>query len=115
LELEVMRVFWSHTGPITIRKVERAINAIRPFDDQLAYTTVMTTVHRLAEPSKAMLTELEERMHGRASLFVPAIDRVTFLTSIFQQVVRELGATSSDCELAHTAVITSISTTEKAR
>ena len=79
LELEVMRVVWTHNAPVTVRKVERAINTKRPFEEQLAYTTVMTAMHRLTEADKEMLTELEERAHGRASLFVAAIDRATFL------------------------------------
>ena len=98
LELEVMRIVWAHDGPITIRAVERAINDARPSDTRLAYTTIMTPVHRLAEADKGMLRSVEQRMHGRATSYVVQIDRTTFFTRLIDQIARELGATAADRE-----------------
>src|SRR3712207_7398168 len=43
------------------------VNARRPRDGQLAYTTVQTVIHRLAAPDKALLVALDTRVGDRKS------------------------------------------------
>jgi hypothetical protein len=50
LEHAVMRIVWAHAAPITVKHVFEALSA----DRDVAYTTVMTTMVRLAE--KGLLT-----------------------------------------------------------
>jgi predicted transcriptional regulator len=52
LEAEVMDAIWSHSEPVAVRRVVDELNAERSGD--LAYTTVMTVMGRLAE--KGVLT-----------------------------------------------------------
>ncbi|WP_020577720.1 BlaI/MecI/CopY family transcriptional regulator [Actinopolymorpha alba] len=47
LEREVMEHIWSSTGPVTVREVHEALARER----DLAYTTVMTVLDRLAKKS----------------------------------------------------------------
>ena len=104
LELEVMRIVWAHDGPITIRAIERAINDTRSSNACLAYTTIMTTVHRLAEPDKGMLQSAGERVHGRPTSYVAQIDRATFLAQLIRQIARELGATLAERDYAYASL-----------
>ncbi|HVM36271.1 MAG TPA: BlaI/MecI/CopY family transcriptional regulator [Actinomycetota bacterium] len=52
LEAEIMEVVW-RTGEVTVRDVHRALNRQR----KIAYTTVMTTLGRLAD--KGLLRRIE--------------------------------------------------------
>jgi hypothetical protein len=56
LEHAVMRIVWAHAAPITVKHVFEALSA----DRDVAYTTVMTTMVRLAE--KGMLTRAPCRL-----------------------------------------------------
>jgi predicted transcriptional regulator len=57
LESEVMGVVWQAGSPLSVRLVLDALNSQR--DAQLAYTTVMTVMNRLA--AKNVLTRRGER------------------------------------------------------
>lgn len=57
LESEVMSVIWQADSPISVRMVLDALNSRR--DSQLAYTTVMTVMNRLA--AKNVLVRHGER------------------------------------------------------
>ncbi|GGZ98874.1 BlaI/MecI/CopY family transcriptional regulator [Streptomyces bluensis] len=47
LESDVMDVLWRAKRPLPVRAVLDALNSTRP--EQLAYTTVMTVLSRLAD------------------------------------------------------------------
>ena len=85
-----MNVVWSYDGPVTVRQVH-TILAFRG----LAYTTVMTTMDRLAE--KGILT----RGHGRAGYggayrYLPALSRSALLAASVEHLCAGLGADRSD-------------------
>lgn len=62
-----MEVLWSDDGQQSVRQVFEQVSR----DRQLAYTTVMTVLDRLAK--KALVTREQE---GRAWLYRPALTRV---------------------------------------
>ena len=88
LEERVMAIMWRADGPMTVRDVLEELNADR--DEDLAYTTVMTTMARLAE--KGLLGR--ERV-GRGYRYEPAVDDAAEVA--VRNVVREYG----DAALAH--------------
>lgn len=88
LEKRVMDAVWQGDPPFSVREVMDAINADRP--DPLAYTTVMTTLTRLAEKGL-----LHRHRVGRAYHYEPAADDAAELA--VRDVVREFG----DAALAH--------------
>ncbi|EHI10928.1 BlaI/MecI/CopY family transcriptional regulator [Mycolicibacterium thermoresistibile] len=82
LEHEVMDHLWSASEPQTVRQVHEALAARR----DLAYTTVMTVLHRLAK-KKLVVQHRDDRAHryapayGRdelvAGLMVDALDQAS--------------------------------------
>lgn len=81
LERAVMDYLWDAEGPQTVREVHKALCSRRA----MAYTTVMTVLHRLA--GKNLVAEMREErafryvpIHGRtelvAHLMVDALDQV---------------------------------------
>ncbi|MBA3946189.1 MAG: BlaI/MecI/CopY family transcriptional regulator [Herpetosiphonaceae bacterium] len=77
LETEIMQVVWDDQ-PTTVKKVHRALQAKR----EIAYTTVMTTMTRLAE--KGVLSRLRE---GLAYVYTPAITKREFEATMVQRVL----------------------------
>ncbi len=77
LEAEVMEVAWE-LGEVTVRDVHEAINETRP----VAYTTVMTTMGRLAD--KGLLRRVEDQ---RAHRFTPLLTREEYADSTVKSVV----------------------------
>ncbi len=63
LELDIMKAVW-RMAPVTVKDVQAAIRPHR----KLAYTTVMTTMHRMFQ--KGLLTR---RLKARAHLYEPAV------------------------------------------
>ncbi len=63
LELDIMKAVWDKP-PVTVKDVQAAIRPHR----KLAYTTVMTIMHRMHQ--KGFLTR---RLKSRAHLYEPAI------------------------------------------
>lgn len=88
LEREVMAVLWNGGDPMSVREVVSCLNETR--DEPLAYTTVMTTLARLAD--KGMLRRQREgrRYRYEAAVRDPAEAAV-------RNVVRQFG----DAALAH--------------
>lgn len=77
LEAEVMEVAWSR-GRVTVRDVHQHLIARRP----LAYTTVMTTMTRLAQ--KGLLRrELESNYY----VYRPALSREEFMDRVARTVL----------------------------
>ena len=63
LERQVMEETW-RLGEVSVRDIHRA------FDEQIAYTTLMTTLDRLFKKKL-----LERRKEGRAFVYVPVVSR----------------------------------------
>ena len=77
LEAEIMEVVWEH-GDVTVRDVHRALATRRP----IAYTTVMTTLGRLAE--KGLLERREDQPAHRYS---PLLSKDQYASSTVKSVV----------------------------
>jgi len=72
-----MDVVWDH-GDVTVRDVHRALSAAR----SIAYTTVMTTLGRLAD--KGLLKRIEEQP---AHHYTAVVTRDQYATSTVKSVV----------------------------
>jgi predicted transcriptional regulator len=77
LETEIMQIIWQDERS-TVKKVHRKLSQQR----DIAYTTVMTTMSRLAE--KGVLNRHRE---GLAYVYSPAITEDDFVTMVVQQVL----------------------------
>ncbi|NJK79720.1 MAG: BlaI/MecI/CopY family transcriptional regulator [Chloroflexaceae bacterium] len=77
LETEIMRLLWQDKRS-TVKKVHRKLAQQR----DIAYTTVMTTMSRLAE--KGVLNRQRE---GLAYVYTPTISEQEFVSMIVQQVL----------------------------
>lgn len=86
-----MDVLWDRGAPATVREVADALH-----DRELAYTTVMTVLDRLA--GKDMV---ERERAGRAWSYRPAAPRAAFIARIMLDAL-ELGG-SKDAALVHFA------------
>ncbi len=84
LEREVMNVTWQR-GEISVRDVYRA------FEERVAYTTLMTTLHRLFK--KGML---DRRKSGRAFLYSPRVSPQEFEQGIARDLIEGLIDRSQD-------------------
>lgn len=89
LEREVMDVLWAR-GSGSVRDVLERLNAERPAERRLAYTTVMTVMMRLAE--KGLLAR---RLVGKAHEYEAAQSREAFVArasrDLAQQMVQDFG------------------------
>ncbi len=85
LEADIMNVVWEK-GRATVQEVQEALSPRR----ELAYTTVMTVMSRLAE--KGMLGRVKE---GREYVYTPAVPQEKAAGSLLHSLVRRLydGAT----------------------
>lgn len=91
LEAEVMDVTWD-VGEVTVRDVHEALNRARP----VAYTTVMTTMGRLAD--KGLLRRIEDQ---RAHRFTPLLSREQYADSTVKSVVDWLVSQFRDPTVAY--------------
>lgn len=91
LEAEVMDVTWD-VGEVTVRDVHEALNRSRP----VAYTTVMTTMGRLAD--KGLLRRVEDQ---RAHRFTPLLSREQYADSTVKSVVDWLVSQFRDPTVAY--------------
>jgi predicted transcriptional regulator len=87
LEAEVMAVLWRADAPVSVREVAERLNTDR--SAQLAYTTVMTVLSRLA--GKAIVVREQQ---GRGYLYTAAV------ADIAEIAVREVLAEFGDAALA---------------
>ena len=88
LESEIMQLIWKSPGPVSVREVVEELNGSRR--GQLAYTTVMTVMSRLAE--KGALTRVREGRGYRYEAIAPDAAGLAV-----RGVMREFG----DAALAH--------------
>jgi predicted transcriptional regulator len=91
LETEIMQILWSDERS-TVKKVHRRLSAQR----EIAYTTVMTTMSRLAE--KGVLNRHRE---GLAYVYTPAISEDDFVTMVVRQVLDGLLDDYSDTAIEY--------------
>jgi predicted transcriptional regulator len=84
LEREVMNITWRR-GEISVRDVFVA------FEERIAYTTLMTTLHRLFK--KGMLAR---RKQGRAFFYSPRISPVEFEQGIARDLIEGLIGNAED-------------------
>ena len=88
-ELEVMEVLWEK-GSATVAEVRDAL------EDEMAYTTVLTVLRRLAE--KGFVGHDEE---GRAHRYRPLVERAQARESALERLTRKLFAGSPELLLTH--------------
>ncbi|MBC7287821.1 MAG: BlaI/MecI/CopY family transcriptional regulator, partial [Armatimonadetes bacterium] len=79
LEAAVMRAIWNAQGPVVVEDVRKALEAQ---GRQVAYTTVMTTMARLA--SKGLLRRSKR---GKAYEYVPAMTEEEFGQSVARAAI----------------------------
>ena len=91
LEAEVMEVTWD-LGEVTVRDVHEALSRSR----SVAYTTVMTTMGRLAD--KGLLRRVEDQ---RAHRFTPLLTREQYADSTVKSVVDWLVSQFRDPAVAY--------------
>lgn len=72
---------WDSSRPQTVRQVHEALRKRR----ELAYTTVMTVLHRLS--SKALVVQIRD---DRAYQYAPAQDRDELVAGILAEVLDQL-------------------------
>lgn len=92
LESEVMEVIWRKGVEVSVRDVLEALTPRR----ELAYTTVMTIMGRLA--AKKLL---HKRKVGNAFHFTPVMTRDEFTGRVVGGMIDDLLADFSDAALAH--------------
>ncbi|MEF3274242.1 MAG: BlaI/MecI/CopY family transcriptional regulator [Chloroflexus sp.] len=91
LETEIMQILWQE-GSSTVKKVHRRLAQQR----DIAYTTVMTTMSRLAD--KGVLRRERE---GLAYVYTPVISEDEFVNMVVQQVLDGLLDDYSDTAIAY--------------
>ncbi len=91
LEAEIMECMWER-GTASVRDIHECLAERR----EIAYTTVMTVMGRLAE--KGLLSRSQQ---GRAYLYSPAETRDSFCTGVVRSVVEGLFGGVNRPVLAH--------------
>jgi predicted transcriptional regulator len=91
LEREVMVIMWQQQQA-TVRNVWQQICATRP----LAYTTVMTTMSRLAEKGLLTQEQLGTTTRYPGYLYSPVLTRSELMQLAVRGMWNELGATDSE-------------------
>jgi predicted transcriptional regulator len=84
LEREVMDISWQRGG-ITVRDVYGC------FQERIAYTTLMTTLHRLYKKGI-----LDRRKVGRAFLYSPRVSRLEFEQGMAKDLIEGMIGRASD-------------------
>jgi predicted transcriptional regulator len=90
LEREVMTQLWASTGPLTVRQVHERLNR----DRDLAYTTVMTVLDRLAKKGV-----VNREKADRAYLYAAAQTREEMTAAVMLDALTTSG--DRDAALAH--------------
>jgi predicted transcriptional regulator len=92
LESEVMEIIWQKDCAVCVRDVLEALN----HEKDLAYTTIMTIMGRLAD--KKLLTKTKV---GNAFFFQPSLSRDEFTGQIVGGMIDDLLTDFSDAALSH--------------
>jgi BlaI family transcriptional regulator, penicillinase repressor len=85
LERAIMDVLWESTEPLTVRQV-----GVRLTDRDLAHTTVMTVLDRLAKKGFA-----RRQRDGRAWRYEAAADREAYVTELMMHALDQTGDRSA--------------------
>jgi predicted transcriptional regulator len=80
LEADIMEILW-HGAPLSAKEIRFQLRLKK----KLAATTVLTVLGRLVEKG-----HLEKTSKGRASVFVPTVDRDTFVQSHIKELLENL-------------------------
>ncbi len=80
LEADIMEVVWAN-GEVTVREVSDFLKRRR----EIAYTTVMTVMTRLAD--KGLLRKVKQ---GNAFIYQPVVSKEEFTKSTVKKVISEL-------------------------
>ncbi|MGQ9482926.1 BlaI/MecI/CopY family transcriptional regulator [Chloroflexus sp.] len=91
LETEIMQILWQE-GPSTVKKVHRKLAQQR----DIAYTTVMTTMSRLADKGV-----LNRERDGLAYVYTPVISEDEFVNLVVRQVLDGLLDDYSDTAISY--------------
>lgn len=83
LETAIMRVLWGAREPMTVRAVFEQLSEER----QLAYTTVMTVLDRLAKKGK-----VSRQQQGRAWLYQPTATESELVVNEMHSLLDDAGA-----------------------
>ncbi len=92
LEVEIMRTMWPRREA-TVREVLEALNAVR--ERQVAYTTVMTVMGRLADKGL-----LRRQLVGKAHYYEIAMTEEQFLHVASRRLIRSLIADFGEVAIA---------------
>lgn len=82
LETEIMEAVWLHEGPVAVRDIYVLLAKSR----KIAYTTVMTTMNRLAEKNALRVVGTV----GLANQFSPSMPRDEFFAEMVGHIVKVL-------------------------
>ncbi len=91
LETEIMHILWQE-GQSTVKRVHRKLSQHR----DIAYTTVMTTMSRLAEKGV-----LHREREGLAYVYTPVINEDDFVNMVVRQVLDGLLDDYSDTTISY--------------
>ena len=81
LEQAVMDALWRRSAPTSVRDVHEELRGRR----EIAYTTVMTVLDRLAKKGTVV-----RQLDGRAWLYLPAQSRVELYTAAIEDMLADL-------------------------
>ena len=95
LEREVMDVVWKNSSPITVREVLESISKRR----QVAYTTIMTIMTRLAD--KGLLSR--KTNGSKAYTYQAVYSKEKFLTKVSKQIIKNFISIFGQAAVAHFA------------
>lgn len=102
LEQKVMEVLWHAPGPRSVRDVHDVLTTSR----ELAYTTIMTVLDRLAKKGV-----VERERDGRQWLYVPARSRATLIA---EEIAELLEGTVEERRAVLTEVLARLSPDDRA-
>ena len=89
LEHEIMLYIWAN-GRSTVRNVFETLHKQR----RIVYTTVMTTMHRLAEKG-VLYEDTTDRYHGYA--YTAVFTKPEFITLLVERLLDEFGVDDIEC------------------
>ncbi|WP_067500514.1 BlaI/MecI/CopY family transcriptional regulator [Actinoplanes sp. TFC3] len=92
LERDIMRRLWDAAGPLTVRQVHEQLSAER----DLAYTTVMTVLDRLAKKGV-----VNQQKADRAYRYAPAQTREEMTAALMLDALSAAPDDVRDAALAH--------------
>lgn len=93
-ELELLKVFWEHNGPATVRDILEVVN--QESASPRAYTSVMSLLNVMTE--KGLLRRTPQ---GRAFVYEPVLPREQTLRSMLGETLNRAYSGSASLLVAH--------------